>query len=89
MAENANGTGDAVLISGRNADFNPLSGDNWNKKAKYFGYLYNAHGGYVCVFPNASEGGTPLVIPRGTVRTKSTGFGQSNSWPNPPTCQYP
>lgn len=89
MAENADGSGATVLISGRNADFNPLSSANWRNRAKYFGYVHNAHGGYACVFPQLDEGGTPLVIPLGTVRTKSAGFGQSNSWPNPPTCSYP
>ena len=89
MAENADGSGAAIIIEGRNADFDPLSGSNWRNRARYFGYLDNAHGGYVCVFPQQSEGGTPLVIPLNSVRTKTSGFGQSNSWPNPPTCEYP
>lgn len=89
MAENADGSGAAIIIEGRNADFDPLSGANWRNRAKYFGYLDNAHGGYVCVFPQQNEGGTPLVIPLNSVRTKTAGFGQSNSWPNPPTCEYP
>lgn len=89
MAENADGSGDAIIIEGHNPDFNPLSGSNWTNRAKYFGYLDNAHGGYACVFPQPSDTGTPLVIPLNSVRTKTTGFGQSNSWPNPPTCSYP
>lgn len=89
MAANADGSGDAIIIEGRNPTFDALSGSSWVNRAKYFGYLDNAHGGYACVFPQPSEGGTPLVIPLNTVRTKTAGFGQSNSWPNPPTCSYP
>jgi hypothetical protein len=89
LAENADGSGDAIIIEGHNPDFNPLAGSNWTNRAKYFGYLDNAHGGYACVFPQPSDTGTPLVIPLNSVRTKTTGFGQSNSWPNPPTCSYP
>jgi hypothetical protein len=89
LAENADGSGAAIIFEGRNPDFNPLMNGNWRNRAKYFGYLDDAHGGYVCVFPQVSEQGTPLVIPLGEVRTKAAGFGQSNSWPNPPTCSYP
>ncbi|HYO98362.1 MAG TPA: hypothetical protein VER33_27845 [Polyangiaceae bacterium] len=86
MAANADGSGAAILLAGRNADFNPLGGANWRNRARYFAYLENLHGAYSCVFPQLSEQGVPLVIPVGEARTKTTGFGQSNSWPNPPTC---
>lgn len=89
LAENADGSGAAIIIEGRNPDFNPLMGSNWRNRAKYFAYLDDVHGRYACVFPQLMEGGTPLVIPLNTVRTKTSGFGQSNSWPNPPTCEYP
>jgi hypothetical protein len=89
MAANADGSGAAILLAGRNADFNPLGGANWRSRARYFAYLDNVHGAYACVFPQLSEQGVPLVIPVGEARTKTTGFGQSNSWPNPPTCAPP
>ena len=89
LAENADGSGAAIITEGRNADFNPLMGEDWRNRAKYFAYLDDAHGRYACVFPELSEQGTPLAIPLGEVRTKAAGFGQSNSWPNPPTCVYP
>ncbi|MGC4093359.1 MAG: hypothetical protein QM756_36795 [Polyangiaceae bacterium] len=88
MAENADGSGAAVIIEGRNATFD-FSASDWRNRARYFGYLDNAHGSCVCVFPQLSEAGTPLIIPLGEVRTKTSGFGQSNSWNNPPTCDCP
>jgi len=89
MAENVDGSGTAIIIDGHNTDFNPLSGSNWTNRAKYFVYINDLHGPYACVFPQPSDTGTPLVIPVNSVRTKAAGFGQSNSWPNPPTCSYP
>jgi hypothetical protein len=79
VAENANGSGAARVFAGRNANWSDLS---WGNRAKYFAYLSEAHGGHSCVFPQADEKGTPLVIPLGTVRTKTAGFGLSNSWPS-------
>lgn len=89
MAENSDGSGDAVIISGRNSTFAELAGSDWRNRARYFGYLDEIHGACVCVFPQTSEGGTPLVISLGQVKTKASGFGQSNSWNNPPTCDCP
>ena len=89
MAENADGSGDAVVIEGRNPNFAMLSGSTWSNRAKYFAYIDSLHGACACVFPQAEEAGTPLVIPLHSARTKTTGFGQSNSWPNPPTCTCP
>lgn len=89
MAENSDGSGDAVIISGRNSSFAELAGSDWRNRARYFGYLDESHGACVCVFPQTSEGGTPLVISLGQVKTKSSGFGQSNSWNNPPICDCP
>ena len=86
MAENADGSGDAVSITGRNGSFNTLDGSNWNDRAKYFAYIDRIHGDRVCVFPKENEGGTPLVIPVGEARTRTAAFGQSNAWPNDQTC---
>lgn len=89
MAENSDGSGDAVLISGRNTTFADLGGADWRNRARYFGYLDESHSSCVCVFPQTDEAGTPLVITVGQVKTKSSGFGQSNSWNNPPACDCP
>lgn len=86
MAENADGSGDAVIFNGRNPSFNTLLGSNWNDRAKYFAYIDAIHGDWVCVFPKEDETGTALVIPLGEVRTRTSAFGQSNAWPNSDTC---
>jgi len=88
IAENADGTGAAVVFDGRNDTF-AFKESNWNNRAKYFGYLYRAHGPYVCVYPNLMNAGTSFVIQLGTVRTKSAGFGQSNAWPLEGLCESP
>lgn len=41
------------------------------------------------LFPQVDEGGTPLVVSIGQVRTRSSGFGQSSSWERAPTCVCP
>jgi len=87
MAENTDGSGDTIVLQGRNPDFAMVSA--WTNRAKYFAYIDNLHGKCACVFPQTGEAGTPLVIPLYSARTKTTGFGQSNSWSNPPTCTCP
>jgi hypothetical protein len=91
MAENADGSGNASSepLTGKNATFNFGTGNNWNNRARYFAYLNNAHGAYVCVYPSTNYGGTPLVIPLGQARSKSAPFGQGNAWPDPPSCPAP
>jgi EGF-like domain/Human growth factor-like EGF len=79
LAENADGSGEARIFAGRNAD---LRDYDWGNRARYFAYVDDAHGGRACVFPQTSERGAPLVIPLGTKATKSSGFGLSNSWPS-------
>jgi hypothetical protein len=92
LAENENGGGNASteLLTQDNSTFNFGSGNNWNKRSRYFAYVKAIDSfAYVCVFPEPNYGGTPVVVPLGQARTAKAGFGQSNAWPNHPKCPKP
>lgn len=92
LAEMANGGGNASteLLTEDNGTFNFGTGNNWNKRSRYFAYV-KAIGSFthVCVFPELNYAGTPIVIPLGQARSMSGVFGQSNAWPNNPKCPKP
>jgi hypothetical protein len=89
LAANADGSGDASteLLTQANSTFNFGTGNNWNKRSRYFAYLKAVQSwNRMCVFPETSYKGTPIVIPLGQARSMSAVYGQSNSGPGRNNC---
>ncbi|MET0385750.1 MAG: hypothetical protein ABW321_07310 [Polyangiales bacterium] len=93
MAVNADGGGAASteLLTENNPSFdfrtNGRPNNNWNNRARYFAYVGQVQGwDRICVFPEGSYGGTPIVIPLGQARSTDMMFGASNAGPDHPNC---
>lgn len=90
LAEASSGGGAASteLLTEKNDSFNFGSGNNWNKRARYYSYIKAVKGWkHMCVFPEVNQAGTPVIIPLGTRSAPSANpFGASNAGPGEKNC---